>query len=154
MTASERECLLCEQVEEAERFGGGPLIGDDLVVAYHLPPSERYPLQYLGRVQVVTRRHVDHLSDLTEAETVAAALAARRITQGLRAMDDVDRVHLALIGQHHPHFHLHVYPRYAWMPRDADWNALSMRDDAPRGGAPEIIDFIGRLRPLVPLAHP
>jgi hypothetical protein len=38
------------------------------------------------------------------------------------------------------------------MPLDADWNALSMRDDAPRGGAPEIVDFISRLRPLIPPA--
>lgn len=145
-------CLLCQQVVRAERFAGGPLIADDSVVVYHIPPNERFPRQYLGRVQVVTRRHVDHLADLTEEETTAAALAARRIAQALRAMEGVDRVHLALIGQHHPHFHLHVYPRYTWMPLDADWNALSARTDAPCGGEPEIIDYINRLRPLIPSA--
>jgi len=95
----------------------------------------------------VTRRHVDHLGDLTEAETIAVALGARRIAQALRAIDDVTRVHLALIGQHHPHFHLHIFPRYEWMPVDADWNALYERSDASRGAEVEIAQFVARLRP-------
>jgi diadenosine tetraphosphate (Ap4A) HIT family hydrolase len=61
-------------------------------------------------------------------------------------MDGVSRVHLALIGQHHPHFHLHIFPRCDWMPQDADWNALYQRADAPLGGETDIIDLIASLR--------
>jgi RimJ/RimL family protein N-acetyltransferase len=46
------------------------------------------------------------------------------------------------MGQHHPHFHLNVFPRYEWMPIDADWNALHRRDDAPLGGPLEIGYFL------------
>lgn len=145
-----RKCLLCNQVAEAESFGGGPLWSDEAVLAFHLAPNARFPRQYLGRIMVVTKRHVDHLSDLTEAETVAAALAARRVAHALRKMPGVERVHLALIGQHHAHFHLHVFPRYAGVPPEADRNTLYERDDAPRGGGPEIISFIESLRPWIP----
>jgi histidine triad (HIT) family protein len=142
-------CLVCEQLDVARSFAGGPLLEDDAVVAYHLAPNDRFPLQYLGRIMVVTRRHVDHLADLTDEETVAVALAARRVAEALGALEEVTRVHLALIGQHHPHFHLHVFPRYEWMPLDADWNALYRRADAPRGNADGIADFVARLRPTL-----
>jgi diadenosine tetraphosphate (Ap4A) HIT family hydrolase len=142
--------LICEQILEARNFAGGPLIENPRILAYHLAPNERFPRQYLGRVQVVTQRHVDHLSDLTEAEVVAVALGGHRIARALRAMEGVSRVHAALIGQHHPHFHLNLFPRYEWMPIEADWNALHRRDDAPMGERREIEEFIAKLRPFVP----
>ena len=145
-------CRLCQDVIHAEASDGGALISDEYVVAYHLTPNDRFPKQYLGRVLLVTRRHVDHLADLTQQETVSVALAARRLAQALRRMESVERVHLALIGVHHPHFHLHVYPRYDWMPPEADWNALQARDDAPLGGPTEIVRFAERLRQVIPPA--
>ncbi|MGH3111278.1 MAG: HIT family protein [Gaiellaceae bacterium] len=140
------DCLICEQIAAIDDLPGGAVVAGDVVVAYHLPPIERFPLQYLGRVLVVTRRHVDHLGELRREEASAAGIAARDVAAMLTSLDDVARVHLAVIGLHVPHFHLHVFPRYEWMPREADWNALHELPDAPRGGAAEISEFVERLR--------
>jgi diadenosine tetraphosphate (Ap4A) HIT family hydrolase len=140
-------------VLRAAEWVGGPLVEDDQVIAFHLGPNARFPRQYLGRILVLTKRHVDHLGDLTDGEAVAVALIARRIAKGLRAMESVARVHLALVGhERHPHFHMHVFPRYEWMPVDADWNALASLEDAPLGGEIEIAEFSRKLRPLIPAA--
>ena len=144
------ECLICEQIAAVDALPGGALVDESLVVAYHLPPIDRFPRQYLGRVLLVTRRHVDHLGDLTEEEAAAVGRAARRLAAGLRALDDVARVHTAVIGLHVPHFHQHVFPRYEWMPPEADWNSLHELPDAPRGGAAEIAAFVERLRQHFP----
>ena len=89
---------------------------------------------------------MDRLGDLTEDEATAVGAAARRISRALEGVDDVLRVHLALIGLHVPHFHLHGFPRYTWLPRDVDMNALHTLDDAPRGGEAEIAAFAERRR--------
>jgi diadenosine tetraphosphate (Ap4A) HIT family hydrolase len=142
-------CLICDQVESIDVLPGGSLVDDALVAAYHLPPIERFPRQYLGRVLLVTRRHVDHLGDLTPDEAAAAGLAARTVAHALRSLGDVTRVHLAVIGLHVPHFHLHLIARYDWVPDDSDWNALHELPGAPLGGSEEIAAFVERLRPYL-----
>jgi diadenosine tetraphosphate (Ap4A) HIT family hydrolase len=144
--------MLCDELAAIEGSLAGPLISDEHLVAYHLVPNERFPRQYLGRVLIVTRRHVDHLSELNDEEVVAVGYAARRISAGLMGMDGVRRVHLALIGIHHPHFHLHLYPRYEWMPDEADWNSLQQRPDAPLGGEADIAAYAHALQALIPPA--
>ena len=139
-------CLICKQLNTAESLPGGPLVGGDLVVAYHAPPIERFPRPYLGRFLVVTRRHVDHLADLTADEAAAVGVVSRTVASGLMAMEDVARVHVAVIGLGVAHFHQHVFPRYGWMPRDVEFTALHELPDAPRGADAEIGDFVGRVR--------
>ena len=140
------DCLICDQLEALDSLPGGPVVDDSAVVAYHLPPIDRFPQQYLGRFLVVTRRHVDHLADLTPDEAAAVGLASRTVATGLQALEDVERVHVAVIGLGVPHFHQHVFPRYAWMPREADWNALHELPGAPRGASAAIADFVDRFR--------
>lgn len=143
-------CLICDQLAAVDDLPGGPLVVDELVVAYHVPPIDRFPLQYLGRVLIVTHRHVDRLGELTREEAARVGVASRAVAVALEGLRDVSRVHIAVIGLGVPHFHQHVFPRYDWMPREADWNALHERDDAPLGGAAEIGAFVDRLRPWVP----
>ena len=143
-------CLICEQVATVLALPGGPVVEHELAVAYHLPPNDRFPLQYLGRVLLVTRRHVDHLGELTPSEAAAIGVVGRAVAEGLLALSDVSRVHSAVIGLHVPHFHQHLFPRYDWFPLEADWNSLHERPDAPRGGAAEIAAFVDRLRSRTP----
>jgi diadenosine tetraphosphate (Ap4A) HIT family hydrolase len=99
------DCLICDQVASVDGLPGGALVDDELVVAYHLPPIDRFPRQYLGRVLLVTRRHVDHLGDLTADEAMAVGRGARIVAAAMRNLDEVTRVHVAVIGLHVPHFH-------------------------------------------------
>jgi histidine triad (HIT) family protein len=143
------DCLICDQVGSIDELPGGALVDNDLVVAYHLPPIDRFPRQYLGRVLLVTRRHVDHLGDLTDDEAAAVGRGSRVVAAGMRRLEDVSRVHVAVIGLHVPHFHLHLITRYEWAPPDADWNALHELPQAPLGAAEEIAGFVERLRPYL-----
>jgi diadenosine tetraphosphate (Ap4A) HIT family hydrolase len=139
------DCLVCRQVRGDVELPGGFLWDDRDVVAFHLPPTEANERPYLGHCLVVTRRHVDHLGDLTLAETVSVASAARAIAAALRS-EGVERVHVAVIGLGVPHFHQHLYPRYPGVPAGTSWLDLDGLPDAPHGGAPEIASLVERLR--------
>ena len=141
------DCLICDQIASIDTLPGGSLVDERLVRAYHLPPIDRVPRQYLGRILLVTERHVDHFGELTAEEAEAVGRAGRVVAASLLALDDVARVHTAVIGLGVPHFHQHLFPRYEWMSREADWNALHELPDAPLGGAPEIAALVDRLRP-------
>ena len=141
----DRTCLVCREVTGDIPVPGGLLWDEPDAVAFHLPPTDENPRPYLGHCMVVTRRHVDHLGDLTEGETASVASASRVIARALREQG-VDRVHLAVIGLGVPHFHLHLYPRYPGVPIETPWMQVDALPDAPHGGAEEIAAFVERLR--------
>jgi diadenosine tetraphosphate (Ap4A) HIT family hydrolase len=137
---------VCREVAGDVDLPGGLLWEDAEVIAFHVPPIKENPRPYLGHCMVVTRRHVDHLGDLTEAEAKSVASAARALAQALRA-EGAERVHVAVIGLGVPHFHQHLFPRYPGVPVGTSWMALDELPDAPHGGEREIAEFVGRLRP-------
>jgi diadenosine tetraphosphate (Ap4A) HIT family hydrolase len=139
------ECLVCKEVAGEIELPGGVLWEDAEAMAFHLPPTDANERPYLGHCLVVTRRHIDHLGDLTAAEAASIAAASRAIAGALRA-EGVERVHLAVIGLGVPHFHQHLYPRYAGVPAGISWMDVDGLPDAPHGGASEIASLVERLR--------
>jgi len=139
------ECLVCRELSGEIDLPGGFLWDDGEVVAFHLPPLDGNERPYLGHCLVVTRRHVDHLSDLTATEAPPVAAASRKIAAALRA-EGVERVHVAVICLVMPHFHQHLYPRYPGVPAGTSWMDVDGLPDAPHGGADEIAAFTDRLR--------
>src|SRR3954466_16017578 len=79
------ECLVCRELSGEIDLPGGFLWDDGEAVAFHLPPLDGNEHPYLGHCLVVTRRHVDHLSDLTATEAASVAAASRKIAAALRA---------------------------------------------------------------------
>jgi histidine triad (HIT) family protein len=139
------DCLVCREVGGEVELPGGLLWQDDEAVAFHVMPTDENPRPYIGHCLVVTRRHVDHLGDLTEREAAAVALASRALAGALRA-EGAERVHVAVIGTGSDHFHQHLFPRYPGVPAGTSWTALDELPDAPHGGAEELADFAARLR--------
>jgi len=138
-------CLVCREIAGEVALPGGLLWNDEAAVAFHLPPLDESPRPYLGHCLVVTRRHVDHLGDLSESEAASVASASRAIGAALRA-EGVERVHLAVIGLGVPHFHQHLYPRYPGVPAGTSWMDVDGLPDAPHGGADEIERLVERLK--------
>jgi histidine triad (HIT) family protein len=139
------DCLVCREVGGEVELPGGLLWQDDEAVAFHVMPTDENPRPYVGHCLVVTRRHVEHLGDLTEREAAAVALASRALAGALQA-EGAERVHVAVIGTGSDHFHQHLFPRYPGVPAVTSWTALDELPDAPYGGAKEVADFAARLR--------
>lgn len=139
------DCLVCREVAGEIDLPGGLLWADDDVIAFHLPPIDENPRPYLGHCLVVTRRHVDHLGDLSETEATSVGSASRLLARALRA-EGVERVHVAVIGLGVDHFHQHLYPRYPGVPDGTSWMDVDGLPDAPHGDAAEIEAFVERLR--------
>jgi diadenosine tetraphosphate (Ap4A) HIT family hydrolase len=138
------DCLVCREVAGEVDLPGGLLWDDEHAIGFHLPP-EIVARPYLGQLLVVTRRHVDHLGDLTDDEVVSVARASRALAAALRT-EGVERVHVAVVGLGVPHFHQHLYPRYPGVPDGTPWMEVDDLPDAPHGGAAEIEELVGRLR--------
>lgn len=136
---------MCREVSGEIELPGGLLWNDDDALAFHLPPLPDNRTPYLGHCLVVTRRHVDHLGDLTEREVASVAQASRAIAAALRA-EGIERVHTAVIGLGVPHFHQHLYPRYPGVPPGTRWMDADGLPDAPHGDAHAIAAFVERLR--------
>ena len=139
------DCLVCREVAGEIELPGGLLWEDGNSIAFHIPPTDANPAPYLGHCIVVTRRHVDHLGDLTTAEAESVARASRSVAAALRAAG-AERVHVAVIGLGVGHFHQHLYPRYPGVPAGTSWMAVDELPEAPHGDAAEIATFVSRLR--------
>jgi diadenosine tetraphosphate (Ap4A) HIT family hydrolase len=138
------DCLVCREVAGEFELPGGVLWENGRAIAFHIPPTEENGRPYLGHCMVVTRRHVDHLGDLTIAEAESVARASRALGAALRRVG-AER-HVAVIGLRRSHFHQHLYPRYPGVPPGTSWMAVDELPDAPHGDAQEIATFATELR--------
>ena len=73
-------------------------------------------------------------------------MAIAQLARSLHGTLDIERVYTAVIGHHVPHLHVHVLPRYVGTPPELGWMESREWEGAPRGGAPEIAELVGRLR--------
>lgn len=130
---------------------GGFLWLDGAAAAFHVPPLDEIgrPRPYLGHLLVVTRRHVARLGELTDNEGAAVGRAAARLARTLTEAGGAEWVYSAVIGTGVPHFHLHLLPRYPGTPPEVAWHQVAEWAGGPHGGAEEIAELVGRLRPRV-----
>lgn len=141
------DCLVCKELQGDIAVPGGFIWESEAVVAYHMPPLDKNDLRpYLGHLQIVARRHVARLGDLTDDESASVGRAAATLARALTDAGGAEWVYSAVIGTGVPHFHLHLLPRYPGTPREVPWHALDSWEGARRGGADDIAELAGRLR--------
>jgi diadenosine tetraphosphate (Ap4A) HIT family hydrolase len=92
-----------------------PLYSDRLWHVRHIEP----PWGVAGWMLLVARRHVAGLAHLDDEEAGAIGPMLRRCELALEAVTGALRIYTAALGERYPHFHVHMIPRYARMPRDA-----------------------------------
>jgi histidine triad (HIT) family protein len=148
-SAAESDCLVCRELAGEVTLPGGPLIDEELLLGFHVPPQESYERPVLGQLMVVPRRHARGWADLTDAEAAAVGVATTRLARALQATLDPERIYSAVIGHHVPHLHVHVFPRYRGAPAEIAWTELHEWEGTPHGGAEEIAELVGRLRGAV-----
>lgn len=141
-------CLVCREVSGEQQVPGGFLVEDDHVVSFHGWPllAGGDARAYLGHLLVVTRRHAPRFADLTDAESAAVGRAGARLARALSNGVGADWVYSAVIGTHVPHFHLHLWARYADTPRDVPWHKIDEWEGARHGDATQVAEFAARVR--------
>ena len=122
------ECAVCATLAGPRRRE--PLFEDDL---WHVRPADDPP-GVPGWMMLIARRHVPgpaHFDD-REAETFGPAL--RHFERVLEQVTGALRIYTAAMGESAPHFHAHMVPRYASMPKDAKaWAVFDLQRAAKAG---------------------
>jgi diadenosine tetraphosphate (Ap4A) HIT family hydrolase len=91
-------------------------------------------------------RHAPGLADLTDGEAQALGLLMSRLSRTLQRCEGAEHVYAFVLGDHVPHLHVHLVPRYRGTPR-AYWGVrLDEWPDAPRGDAAAVEALCLRLR--------
>ena len=142
MNSSEPVCTICQK---HRRKRPDTVIDEGLVYAGHADPDGGGSA-YLGYLIIEPKRHVRELSDLTEEEACAMAVASVRLSKALTRSESAEHVYAFLLGDKASHLHLHLVPRYPGTPREYYGVQVDEWPGAPRGGKEEIAAICARLR--------
>jgi histidine triad (HIT) family protein len=116
MAEQETDCILCRKHQGVIPSPGGVLYVDALVYARHTFLAADGPT-YRGYLFAETQRHVPTLGALTDAEAQALGLLVTRLSRALEARAGAEHVYAFVPGDHVPHVHVHVVPRYPGAPQ-------------------------------------
>ena len=132
------DCEIC-----AKHAGRGELLApvvwaDESVVVTHRQ-ADLTGYGPLGYLFVETRRHVERWDAMEPDEVAIVAHTAWVAARALRAELPLENVFTAIVGRRIPHFHQHVFARFADTPPDVDW--LESPVVAPQRSAAELAEF-------------
>jgi len=140
------DCFVCRKHQGEIVVPGGAVYQDELVYAGHVQIGEGQSAAYLGYLMVEPKRHAAGLADLTDEEAQALGLLVSRLSKALKASEGAEHVYAFVLGDHVPHLHVHVVPRYPGAPPEYWGVHVDEWPDAPHGGPDEIASLCGRLR--------
>jgi diadenosine tetraphosphate (Ap4A) HIT family hydrolase len=122
------DCAVC-----ATLVGPGrrePLFEDDL---WHVRPADDPP-GVPGWMMLISRRHVPGPAHFDDREAESFGPALRHFERVLEQVTGALRIYTAAMGESSPHFHAHMVPRYASMPKDAKaWGVFDLQRAAKAG---------------------
>jgi len=128
MSTASPACAVCATLSGPGRLE--PLYEDAL---WHVRPAPSPP-GVPGWMMMVSRRHVAGPAHFDDDEARAFGLALRHFERVLEQVTGALRVYTAAMGESSPHFHAHMVPRTATMPRDAKgWGVFDLERAARAG---------------------
>jgi diadenosine tetraphosphate (Ap4A) HIT family hydrolase len=134
MTASP-ECAVC-------RLLAGPNLYEDELWCVRAAEPAGVP----GWMMMIARRHVAGPAHFDEREAASFGFALRHFERVLEQVTDALRIYTAAMGESSPHFHAHMVPRYATMPRDAKaWGVFDLQRAVGAGEVPIDRDEVARV---------
>jgi diadenosine tetraphosphate (Ap4A) HIT family hydrolase len=113
----EPSCGVCQSL------AGASLYEDELWSVRHADPAG-----VPGWMLLMTKRHVGGPAHFDDREAAAFGPALRHFERVLEQVTGALRIYTAAMGESHPHFHAHMVPRYATMPREAKaWSVFDLQ---------------------------
>jgi histidine triad (HIT) family protein len=76
---------------------------------HHLAFLDINPL-VMGHTLVIPKREEDYIYDLSDEETTAINLFAKKVAKAIENMVDCNRIGVAVMGLEVPHAHIHLIP--------------------------------------------
>jgi diadenosine tetraphosphate (Ap4A) HIT family hydrolase len=121
-------CAVCATLSGPGRLE--PLYEDALWHVRAAPSPPGVP----GWMMMISRRHVAGPAHFDDAEARAFGLALRHFERVLEEVTGAQRIYTAAMGESAPHFHAHMVPRTATMPKDArGWGVFDLERSAKAG---------------------
>ena len=84
-----------------------------------------------GHTMIVSKRHVENLSDLGDSEAAELLQLARSVEDLLLEQTGADRAILMKLGIQTPHLHLHIYPVSSSLDRTAVMRIIDAKTQVP-----------------------
>jgi diadenosine tetraphosphate (Ap4A) HIT family hydrolase len=100
---------------------------------WHVRPAPSPP-GVPGWMMMVSRRHVAGPAHFDDDEARVFGFALRHFERVLQQVTGALRVYTAAMGESSPHFHAHMVPRTAVMPKDAKGWAVFDLERAAKAG--------------------
>ena len=92
------------------------------------------PYGVAGWMMLVSQRHVGGPAHFDDREAASFGPTVRHLSRVLEEVSGALRIYLAAMGESFPHFHGHLVPRYASMPKDAKaWGVFDLQRAAAAG---------------------
>ncbi|MBK6518185.1 MAG: hypothetical protein IPM79_30875 [Polyangiaceae bacterium] len=103
-----------------------------------------------GWLMLITKRHVPGPWAFSDEEAQSLGPTIRHVGQILLEATGALRIYTAWMGESWPHFHAHLVPRYASMPKDAKaWGAFDLQRAAGAGEIQVDLAEVDRLTKLL-----
>jgi diadenosine tetraphosphate (Ap4A) HIT family hydrolase len=119
-------CGVCQALRAADH---APLYEDDL---WCVTPA--VPAGVPGWMLLIAKRHVAGPAHFDDREAESFGSTLRHFERVLERVTGALRIYTAAMGESHPHFHAHMVPRYAVMPREAKgWSVFDLQRAAGAG---------------------
>lgn len=116
-------CGICKTNAGEAPIPGGIVFENDLWLVRHLMPGRGVP----GWMMVQSQRHVAGIAYFNDDEVASFGPSFRHFEKALEKVTGAQRIYTAAMNESFPHFHCHIVPRYAKMPKDASaWEVFDL----------------------------
>jgi diadenosine tetraphosphate (Ap4A) HIT family hydrolase len=123
-------CGVCRSIHGADRNPDEIVFENDL---WHVRHGGA-PYGVEGWMMLVTKSHTPGPWAFDDEEAASLGPTLRHLTSRLLEVTAAARIYTAWMGESWPHFHAHLVPRYANMPKDAKaWGVFDLQRAAGAG---------------------
>lgn len=139
-------CFVCRKHHGEIAIPGGALYEDALVYAGHRAIPDGQIAVYRGWLIVEPKRHAPGLADITDKEARALGVLTARLSRALKTVAGAEHIYSFVLGNHVPHLHIHLAPRYPGSPREYWGVNIDEWPGAPQGDASALGNLCDRIR--------
>lgn len=113
--SNDPSCGICQLGAGETPIPGGVVYEDALWLIRHAPPPYGVP----GWMTLQAQRHVPGIASFDDAEAASFGPALRHFEKVLEEVTGAAKIYTVSMNESFPHFHAHLVPRYAQMPKNA-----------------------------------